>query len=654
MRKFFYRYPKLCIALAGLCTMTLLSAAWSYNKKKRPHFDHSQLKDLSSTALPVGDNGVFIGSGKCGGCHGIDPIAYANITEEGELVNAAENWRGTMMANSAKDPFWLAKVDHEVNVNPGHGQALVNKCTSCHAPVGRYTHLMQGNENFTMEELAHDSLARDGVNCGACHQQRMETLGKFFSGNLHYHSDTIWGPYVSEELTFPIFDAAMTSFVGYQPLGNHKVHQSEFCADCHTLITETADLEGNATGTTFIEQATYHEWLNSRYNSEDPAVAQECQGCHMPRINQPIVIASGYSFLPGRQPFGQHWLVGGNTFMLELLKNNIDTLKLTATEQHYDVVLNRTMHMLQNQTAQVTVTQNAVDTDTARYTVKLSNLAGHKFPSGYPARRAYVEFIMTDDNGNEVFHSGRMDGAYDLVNEDSDWEEHYDLINSEEQVQIYEMVMGDVNGNPTTVLERAHHMIKDNRLVPQGFTLANAAYDSTKIVGSALNDINFNHVAGVEGSGTDEIHFHVPLNGLTGNFHVTARLLYQSAPPRYMEEMFGFDTPKINHFEEMYNETGADPVQIAMAETNTQITGVGETKNFFSIGPNPTQSGFVNIQGGNELIKSVNIYTSGGQLVQRIPVNQYRARIELPFAKGTYLMEVETDKKVRVKKILSE
>ncbi|MEZ5197654.1 MAG: hypothetical protein R2764_15075 [Bacteroidales bacterium] len=35
------------------------------------------------------------------------------------------------------------------------------------------------------------------------------------------------------------------------------------------------------------------------------------------------------------------------------------------------------------------------------------------------------------------------------------YEPHHDIINDESKVQIYEMVMGNVNYEPTTILERA-------------------------------------------------------------------------------------------------------------------------------------------------------------------------------------------------------
>jgi hypothetical protein len=654
MKKFVLRNIKFCLFAICLAVVVLFTAAYSKTKPMGYHNDAELLQYRSMLAgdLPIGVNSLFIGSGKCAGCHGIDPENLANVTSEGENVSPAENWRGTMMANSSKDPLWRAKVAHEVSVNPEHESALVNKCTSCHAPQGKYAALHDGIENFTMAMIDQDSVANDGVACGACHSQQIETIGLNFSGELFYNADTVWGPVFNiPQGDFPMFGSAMQSFVGRTPVPHEKFSKSESCAGCHTLLTNTVTLEGELTGTQFIEQATYHEWLNSTYNAQNNYEG-ECQGCHMPRMSEPIIVASGYKFLPPREPYGQHWLVGGNTFMLNLLKNNIETLGLTANEDHFNTVIDRTMNQLQNQTATLEISEGEIDGDTARYTVKLTNEAGHKFPSGYPSRIAFVEFVMTDAEGTEIFHSGKINPNFEIEGQDASWEPHYDLITEDDQVQIYEMVMGDVNGNLTTVLERADQMLKDNRLVPLGFSTAHAAYDSTMIIGNAANDPNFNYVNGVEGSGTDEIHYHIPVNGIDGEVQVMARLWYQSVPPKYTTEMFGVDDPTINLFEDMYYLEGAYPVEVASDETTSTLTNIGVINGFFRISPNPTTTGQIQIDAGADMIREIRIHSIDGKLLDERKGNGNRIVIHLPETPGTYLLDVTTSRGRRIEKVL--
>lgn len=78
--------------------------------------------------LPLGGNALFKASGECSGCHGSDITGFASVDSEGNDINVSDDWRATMMANSAKDPFWRAKVSHEVLVNPAHQIALEDKC----------------------------------------------------------------------------------------------------------------------------------------------------------------------------------------------------------------------------------------------------------------------------------------------------------------------------------------------------------------------------------------------------------------------------------------------------------------------------------------------------------------------------------------------
>src|SRR5207249_9275614 len=105
-----------------------------------------------------------------------------------------------------------------------------------------------------------------------------------------------------------------------------------------------------------------------------------------------------------------------------------------------------------------------------------------------------VQFVIMDANGDTVFQSGIFDGTFEVKNIDDVFEPHYNVINQSSQIQIYEMVMGDVNGNFTSLLERADTFLKDNRIPPQGFVSTFPSYDTTKIVGDALNDPDFNKI----------------------------------------------------------------------------------------------------------------------------------------------------------------
>jgi hypothetical protein len=285
--------------------------------------------------------------------------------------------------------------------------------------------------------------------------------------------------------------------------------------------------------------------------------------------------------------------------------------------------------------------------------VRVTNKAGHKLPSGYPARRAFIEFIMTDEDGNEVFHSGRINPDFEVQGQDPVWEPHYDVITDDaNEVQIYEMVMGDVLGNVTTVLERAHHMIKDNRLVPTGFTTEHPAYDSTMVVGVAASDPNFNAINGIEGTATDDVHYHIPLQGVNGNVTVTARFWYQSLPPKWNAEMFAMDHPLINSFEEMYWQEGPDPVQMASASLNATISSIEESSALYTVSPNPTSNGVVQVNAGKDVIQSVQIYTLDGKLVDTIRPNSARTLVRLPIIVGTYLIDVQTSRGRKVERVV--
>lgn len=638
------------LLIGGLLAVVVLFAAWTEATRPiaGPHnrIELAYLRNNGELPWVVGN--YFATAGRCAGCHGHDVNGLASVTADGTDINLVDDWRSTMMANSAKDPFFRAKLEHEVLVNPGHGAALGNKCLSCHAPLGVHEQRMSGAEPFTRAMLDTSALGLDGVSCLSCHMQSPGIAGTVFSGDLQFDSARVYGPYQDDQIN----PAIMEFFVGWTPgFGAHMVN-SRNCAGCHTLITETVDLSGEFTGDKFVEQATYHEWKNSIYSSTEV----HCNTCHMPRVNEPIILAADYAFLNGQSPFGMHHLAGGNVHMLELLKANRDVLDLKANETQFDSTIARSKRLLQDRTLDVSLSLTGRSDDSAFYAVRLTNRAGHRFPSGYPSRRAFITFVVLDADNDTVFKSGLLRSDLEVEGHNAVYEPHHDVVRDEDQVQIYEMVMGDVNGNVTTVLERAKTPLKDNRLAPLGFTTSHPSYDTTLIAGVPTTDLDFNRGAlGDEGSGTDVVRYHVALNGTTSSLRAYARVYYQPVPPGWNAEMFNYSGADIDAFRSMYAASDGTPVLVATDSLSLGPAGLAErAADRITIYPNPTSDGWVTLGNTDRTpMEVLAVHDARGRLV---PLRTERItngwRVQLPPQPGLYFIQVRIADQVVLKRVV--
>ncbi|MBL0126417.1 MAG: hypothetical protein IPP83_02935 [Flavobacteriales bacterium] len=639
-------FSKKLRVIAGIGTLVLLLAGWTAATTpiKGPH-SPLELSILRSgiEGLEVQAGTYFVTAGRCAGCHGHDSLGVAMVAGDGEDVNVVDDWRSSMMANSARDPFFLAKVEHEGLEYPGHKEQIEHNCMKCHAPLAVFEQQMLGNPPFTLAQYDTSVMAQDGVSCLACHMQNPDSAGRFFSGNLRYDSARVWGPYGQDQINPDI----MQYFVGYTPDQGSHILDGRVCAGCHTAINSTLDLDGNFTGGYFYEQTMWQEYENSIYFGTE----QNCRSCHMPRIQGPVVLASEYLFLAGQSPFGKHHLAGGGTFMLKMLKDHIEPLGIPATAAQFDSTIARTQYQLEHSVELHTGVATRTD-DSLFVDVHLTNIIGHKFPSGFPNRRAFVQVIALTATGDTLFQSGRWDGTYELYGHDADYEPHHDVITQGDQVQIYEFVMGDVNGDVTRTLQRAAIRLKDNRLVPIGYSTSHPSYDTTAIAGSALTDPDFNHDAvGVEGNGGDIVHYHIATNGYAGAVQVKTKVYYQLAPPLWNSEMFGHNAPRIDTFRTMYENADGTPDLVA-ADSLTDIgTGIHAARNIApQVFPNPTRDGIVIVTVPEAVM--IIAYDAAGQ---RVPMRATRRgadwRCELPEQVGVYHLMITTpqgDRMVRV------
>jgi hypothetical protein len=262
-----------------------------------------------------------------------------------------------------------------------------------------------------------------------------------------------------------------------------------------------------------------------------------------------------------RNDFARHTLVGGNTMMLDMLARNQTALGVTATG--FDTAISRTRSMLESAADLEIVSQSLVNNELV-VQLRISNNSGHKLPTSYPSRRVYLHFVVRDDTGNIIFESGRTkpDGSIVGVDADADpklYEPHYDEINQQDQVQVYEPIMIDTDNNVTYTLLRAAEYIKDNRILPAGFD-KNTLNTDIHVAGAAMADTNFI-------AGSDIITYRINV-GLTTPVNYTAQLQYQSLAYGFIKDLFRDNTdPEVAKFETLYNSAAI------RSETIASITG---------------------------------------------------------------------------------
>ena len=327
--------------------------------------------------------------------------------------------------------------------------------------------------------------------------------------------------------------------------------------------------------------------------------------------------------------------------MLEIMRDNAELLGLETDPSLFDSTLQRTRDMLRNGTVDLQVTMGDwIDAWGATCEVQLTNKAGHKFPSGYPARRAWIE-VKATQNGEILWHSGGWENG-NITGVDEGglevFEPHHSVIDDPMEVQIYELVAADVEGNPTNVLERAASSLKDNRLTPKGFSYDHPVYDTTRVEGLALNDPQFN--VG-QGRHTVQYEMATPPNATYAPIDMEIKVWYQAMPPRWLEPMFAFEDSTIQAFQALFEAQGAAPELVADTAFTVNLIGdvadVAEKQ--WGVFPNPTWDGVVRVDVPERAIGSLwELYDAKGSRVAS-GWTRGNQRLQLPDAKGTYLLK---------------
>ncbi|MEZ4626540.1 MAG: hypothetical protein R2843_17445, partial [Thermomicrobiales bacterium] len=197
------------------------------------------------------------------------------------------------------------------------------------------------------------------------------------------------------------------------------------------------------------------------------------------------------------------------------------------------------------------------------FALDVATLTGHKFPSGFPSRRAWIHATVTDATGAIVFESGAPQPDGSIAGNDAAtpgaFEPHYDTITSADQVQIYESVMENSDAEVTYTLLRAAAYAKDNRLLPGGFDKA-GAHPDIAVYGAAATDDDF-------AAGGDRVEYSIDVSSAEGPFTVTAELLYQSVALPFINDLRHDTEDLVVDFGEMFDATDNTP---SLVDTTTR------------------------------------------------------------------------------------
>jgi hypothetical protein len=513
-----------------------------------------------TTPQPAGEAAPhFETSENCLACH--NSLTAAT----GEDVSIGSAWRGSIMANSSRDPYWQASVRRETLDHPAHAAAIQDECSTCHMPMARMMARSRGEEgrvfaHFPLDRPSSDDsrLAADGVSCTLCHQIDRERLGtrESFNGGFVVKPPTgsgapMFGPFRVDAGRARL----MHSATGVTPDQGAHMQESALCATCHTLYTTARDATGAVVGS-LPEQVPYLEWQHSAHRRE-----RSCQSCHMPEVDQPAAVASVLGEL--RPGLSRHTFVGGNAFMLRMLNRYRADLGVVALPGELDANARATVRQLESVTGSLSASAER-DSDALVLEVAVRNLTGHKFPTGYPSRRTWLHVTVRDGQGQVLFESGAVQRTGAIAGNDNDtdasrYEPHYDEIRSADQVQIYESVMADAAGRVTTGLLQGVRFVKDNRLLPRGFDKATAVADIA-VRGEAATDPDFN----AEG---DRVRYRIATSTRSGPLTIEIALRYQPIAFRWARNLAAYAAAEPQRFVEYFDAMAHDSSTIVARTT---------------------------------------------------------------------------------------
>lgn len=310
-------------------------------------------------------------------------------------------WSLSRHAFAMKDPVFKALVGLRQKARGGREDAF---CVQCHSPIGT-----RGGEvvpGFSFDALS--PVVQEGVTCEACHKAA-EVVRTHNAGLRLDPTGPVRGPFDDPEMSL-VHDS--------QP--SPMLETSAFCGSCHDLV----ELSG------LPLERPFAEWQSS------PAAAagQNCQSCHMPLSQGPVVDGGPARARHSHLFVGIEPPLGGGVVLGEGERAEVDGAIAKLLDGAAGLAIEATGAVTAGEQLDLHLT---VD----------NHIAGHNLPTGSTfVRQLWIHLRVTDAAGATVYQTGDLDAQGDLRDHWSSLDPYGDI-----DLVTLSARMTDAAGQPTVL-----------------------------------------------------------------------------------------------------------------------------------------------------------------------------------------------------------
>jgi len=366
-----------------------------------------------------------------------------------------EGWNGSMHSNAFKDPVFQALWALAEKANPENR----NHCGACHSPIGTVTETITFHPDKGLHgEFTAPDVAAQGVSCDVCHTITGSTIHDT-AVLEHGNASFVMSP---GEVKYATLDDPQSP---YHKAEKSEIHgKSDFCGNCHNIFHP---------GNNFPIERTYDEWKYSIYAQNDI----QCQDCHMVPVDVAIRVADelkrpeelndpsleGFAGLGGkmRKVIHKHGFVGGNAVVTDVVNS---ALNPDENAEHFGRNTNKEEAIKRLQSAaELKHYLKQQSGPLHKLKVKVINKrAGHHLPTSLTeVRQVWVEVVISDDQGNELYRNGTLSEANEVP----------------ANAVIFNAHAVDKDGNDTMLPWEITRFVDVNTIPPKGYKYAKYAFN---------------------------------------------------------------------------------------------------------------------------------------------------------------------------------